>query len=104
MRFLMKVKMSVEKANAALKDPNFGQKMKGMIDELKPEVAYFALSEGQRCAYFIVNLNSNSDLPRIAEPFWFAFNADIEFTPAMVAEDLMKAGPDIAKAAAKYAK
>ena len=102
MRFLMKMRMSVEKGNAAIKDPNFGKKLQEMLQDLKPEAAYFAIDEGQRCAYFIVHARDNSELPRMAEPFWLAFNAHIEVTPVMIADDLAKAGPDIAAAVKKY--
>ena len=102
MRFLMKVRMPVEKGNAAIKDPDFGKKMEGMVQALKPEAAYFALDEGQRCAYFVVHAQDASQLPGIAEPFFLAFNANIEFTPAMTPADLAKAGPDIGAAVKKY--
>ncbi|MBI2866948.1 MAG: DUF3303 family protein [Chloroflexi bacterium] len=102
MRFLMKMRMSVEKGNAAIKDPNFGKKMQEMIQDLKPEAAYFAIDQGQRCGYFIVNVRDTSEMPRMAEPFWLAFNAHIEVTPVMTPDDLAKAGPDIAVAVKKY--
>ena len=44
----------------------------------------------------------SSDLPNIAEPWFLAFNASIEVTPAMVAEDIEKAGPAIELAVKNY--
>ena len=102
MRFLMKMRMPVEQGNAALKDPEFGKKMEEMVGALKPEAAYFALDKGQRCGYFFIHAQDSSELPRIVEPFFLAFNAHIEFTPAMVPADLAKAGPDIAAAVKKW--
>lgn len=104
MRLLMEMRMPVEKGNAAIKDPNFQQNLKAMLDDLKPEAAYFAPDNGQRAAWFVVQAKDASELPRLAEPFWFAFNADISFTPIVLAEDLAKAGPAIAAAAKKYGK
>ena len=50
----------------------------------------------------IVNMNDPSELPKIAEPWFLALNANIEATPAMVAEDLRKAGPAIEQAVKTY--
>jgi hypothetical protein len=38
----------------------------------------------------------------VAEPWFLAFNAHIEFQPAMNLEDLKKAGPGIEKAVKNY--
>ena len=45
-----------------------------------------------------MNMDDASQLPALAEPWFLALNAAIEVTPAMVPEDLQKAGPAIAKA------
>jgi hypothetical protein len=42
-------------------------------------------------------------MPRLAEPWFLAFNASVEFLPAMKPEDSMKAGPDLENAARKFA-
>ena len=49
-----------------------------------------------------VNMDDPSELPKIAEPWFLAFNASIEVTPAMVAEDLQKAEASIETAVQKY--
>ncbi|MSQ26024.1 MAG: hypothetical protein EXR49_07135 [Dehalococcoidia bacterium] len=102
MRFLMKMKMDVEKGNAAIKDPNFGHKMQELLANLKPEAAYFALEDGQRCAYLVINIQNASDMPGKVEPFLLQFNADLSLTLVMTSEDLAKAGPDIAAAVKKW--
>jgi hypothetical protein len=38
----------------------------------------------------------------VAEPWFLAFNASVEYHPAMTPEDLQKAGPDLARAAKTY--
>ena len=40
--------------------------------------------------------------PTVAEPWFFAFNAQVEFHPAMNMEDLKKATPGIEKAVKNY--
>ena len=47
-------------------------------------------------------MENDSDIPKIAEPWFLAFNAKIEITPVMTAEDLGVAGPDIGAAVQKY--
>ena len=93
MRFLMKVSMPVEAGNSAAK-AGF-QAMQQILAEQKPEAAYFVADGGKRTAMLIVNFDDPSQLPALAEPWFIAFNAAIEVTPAMVPEDLQKAGPGI---------
>ena len=97
MRFLVKVSFPVEAGNAAAKKD--GLKVIGRIlEEQKPEAAYFVAEHGKRTALLIVDLKDASEIPGFAEPWFLALNASIEATPAMVAEDLKKAGPAIEKA------
>ena len=50
----------------------------------------------------IIDVPAASDIPRIAEPWFLAFDAKIGFHPAMVPADLEAAGPSIAAAAQAY--
>ena len=58
---------------------------------------------GLMTIYLVIDLPDASHLPRVAEPFFLAFNGTVEFHPTMSPEDLMKAGPDIERAVKKYA-
>ena len=102
MKYIMKVRMSIDKGNEALKDPQFGHKMSELLAEIKAEAAYFSTINGQRGAYIVVNLNDASELPAVAEPFFLWLNADIEWIPVMKPEDLGKAGPAIGAAVKKW--
>jgi hypothetical protein len=100
MRFLVKASWPVESGNAAARD---GFKViPQILEEQKPEAAYFVADDGKRTALLIVNMDDLSQLPAIAEPWFLALNASIEATPAMVPEDLEKAGPAIEQAVKKY--
>ncbi len=44
-----------------------------------------------------------SQLPALAEPWFLALGAAVEVVPAMVADDLEKAGPSIEQAVKNYA-
>ncbi len=101
MRFLVKVTLPVEAGNAAAKKDGFAA-VRSILEEQKPEATYLLAEGGKRTAILILNMEKESDLPRIAEPWFLAFNADIEATPAMVPEDLAEAGPHIAAAVEKY--
>ena len=93
MRMMMHVSLPVEPFNAAVRDGSAGAKMKKILDELKPEAAYFmADRNGRRCAVLIVDLADASKIPALAEPWFLTFNAALEFYPVMLPEDLAAAG------------
>ncbi len=50
----------------------------------------------------IVDLEDASQMPAIAEPWFLGLDAAVEFHPAMVPEDLEKAGPAIEQAVKNY--
>jgi hypothetical protein len=102
MKYIMKLRMSIDKGNEALRDPNFGHKMHELLAEIKAEAAYFTTICGQRGAYIVLNMNDASEIPAIAEPFFLWLNAEIEFLPVMKPEDLAKAGPAIGAAVNKW--
>jgi hypothetical protein len=102
MRFLVKMHIPIEAGNKALRDPEFGSKMKELLSEMKAEAAYFTTVNGQRGGYIVVNLDDASKIPAIAEPLFFWFKADIEFIPVMLPEDLAKAGPAIETVVKKW--
>ena len=102
MRFLVKAHMDVETANALARLGKLGSTIQSIVEDLKPEAAYFVADEGQRTAYLVVDMQDPSQIPALAEPWFLAFNATIEALPAMVAEDLAKAAPAIEQAAKKY--
>lgn len=97
MRFLVKVSLPVEAGNAAAKKDGF-KVIQTILEQQKPEAAYFIADGGRRTGILIIDLSDASDIPRIAEPWFLALNASIEATPAMVPEDLQKAAPAIAEA------
>lgn len=101
MRFLVKVSFPVEAGNAAAKKNGFAV-IRQILQEQKPEAAYFIAEGGRRTGILIMEINSPSDIPAIAEPWFLALNASIEAAPAMVPDDLEKAGPAIERAVKTY--
>lgn len=102
MRFLLKVVMDVEAGNRLAKAGKLGTTIQSIVEELKPEAAYFLDSDGQRCGLLFLEMKDASEIPAIAEPWFLALNADIEIHPVMVPGDLAKAGSAIDAAVKKY--
>lgn len=102
MRFLMKCTLDMEVANARVKDGSLQRLIQSILEEHKPEAAYFIEEDGCRTACLFVNFNEPSEIPRLAEPWFLGFNARVELHPAMTAQDLAKAMPGIEQAAKKY--
>ena len=100
MRFLIKISWPVEAGNQAAKE---GFKaVPAILEETKPEAVYFYEENGKRTGLLIVDLEDASQMPGVAEPWFLAFNAAVEFHPAMVPEDLQKAAPAIEQAVKNY--
>ena len=102
MRFLLKAEWPVEAGNAAIKDGSLSKTLGSILDDVKPEAAYFLASNGKRTALLIVDMKDASQIPALAEPWFHAFNASLEMVLVMVPEDLKKAGPAIEQAVKKY--
>ncbi len=102
MRVLMKVSIPMEAGNAAIMDGSLPMKLKAILDDMKPEAVYFIEEHGKRTGMIVADLMDESCIPALAEPFFLAFNATVEMHPAMVLDDLMKAGPAIERAVKKH--
>jgi len=102
MRFLVKVNMPVEAGNRLAKAGKLGTTIQSILEDLKPEAAYFTDNNGQRSGFLFLDMQDASQIPAIAEPWFLALNASIEIHPVMVPSDLAKAGSAIEAAVKKY--
>jgi len=94
MRFVVHVSLPPEKFNQAVLDGTAGAKMAKILDEMKPEAAYFCAKDGKRGGFLVVNMNDVSEMVRLGEPWFLHFDANLEFLPAMTPADLQKGGLD----------
>ncbi len=102
MRCLLKVNLPVENGNEAALNGTLGSTIESILNELKPEAAYFTAEKGQRGGFIVVDLKDSSQIPSIAEPWFLAFNAQVEIFPCMNVEDLRRAVPGIERSVGQF--
>ena len=92
MKMLLSVEFPLEPFNSLVRSGKAGEIMGRILETIKPEMAYFTEQDGKRGGIFVVNVNSPSDIPFLAEPFFLKFQAGCKFRILMSPEDLQKAG------------
>ena len=92
MRMLVNVKFCPKTFNKAVADGSVGQKMRRLLEEMKPEAVYFTEQDGKRSAIMIVEVTDPSRVPVLAEPWFLTFNAEVAVRIVMSPEDLQKSG------------
>jgi hypothetical protein len=92
MRMLLSVEFPSEPFNTLVRNGKVGQVINRILEEIKPEAAYFTEQDGARGGLFVLNLEDASQIPRIAEPFFLNFEAQCKFRIAMRPQDLQEAG------------
>lgn len=102
MRFLLRAEWSVEAGNTAISEGRASETIHAILDESKPEAACFLVSNGKRTTLLVVDVDDASQIPALAEPWFHAFQANIEIDPVMVLDDLDKANPAMQEAMKKY--
>ncbi len=91
MRMMLRWTVPVERGNETIKDGTLSQTIESLIDELKPEAAYFWPENGERGGMMVFDMADPSQIPQIAEPLFLNVDAAVEFVPVMNADDLKKA-------------
>jgi hypothetical protein len=102
MRFMLTCRIPLEKGNELARNGTLGETIRSIMEELKPEAAYFSDIEGARGGYIVVNMDDASQIPAMAEPLFLGLGATIQVHPVMTPEDLAKGTPAIEQAARKY--
>jgi len=92
MRFLLHISLPLDRFNEAVRDGTIGDKIGRILEDMKPEAAYFCAKDGKRGGFFVIEMSDVSEMPRFAEPWFLQFDASVEFLPAMTPEDLQRGG------------
>lgn len=90
MRMMIKFSFPVDAGNAAIRTGKVEKIFQQLIEDLKPEAAYFHAVDGNRGGFFVVNMQESSQIAEIAERLFFGVSAKIELVPVMTADDLRK--------------
>jgi hypothetical protein len=88
MRVMLNVTMNTEKSNALVESGQMGGVIQGIMENLKPEAAYFHPRNGGRSITMFLELTESAALPSVVEPFWSQLGATVEITPCMNAQEL----------------
>ena len=102
MRFMLTFRIPMETGNEMIKDGSLPETIQTILEDLKPEAAYFSDIEGARGGYLVINMDDASQMPALSEPLFLGLGATIQAHPVMVPEDLEKAGADLQQVAQKY--
>lgn len=95
MRLLMLVTFPTARFNHLWRSGQVGPKIREILEDLKPQAAYFGRQTGgQRGAVLVVDVASEADYVRFTEPWLLAFDAQIETSVCMTAEDIGKVDYD----------
>ena len=90
MRLMLKFTVPVEKGNAAAADGTMEKAIAGLMEEVKPEAAYFMVLEGKRAGLVFFEATDAAMLPKLNEPLFAALDAAIEIQPVLNADDLAR--------------
>jgi hypothetical protein len=90
MRIMIKFALPVESGNSAIRTGKLDKVMHQIIEDLKPEAAYFYPTGGERGGFLVVEMQDSSQIADMAERFFFGLNAKVELVPVMSATDLEK--------------
>jgi hypothetical protein len=90
MRILVKMQIPNEAGNRMVQDPNFLKNIEDYIKNFNIEAAYFTEINGERTAFYVLDLPTTDQLAKAVEPLFQGFNAKVEVHPAMNFEELKK--------------
>ncbi len=103
MRILITFSINPEKGDQLIKEGRMGETMGSILEELRPEAAYFTDVEGTRGGFLVVNMEDGSQMPAMVEPLFLGVGATVHMQPVMTSEDLQgAAGEALQQMGQKY--
>jgi hypothetical protein len=94
-------RVQTDEGNEMVKNGTLGETIQTILEDIKPEAAYFSDIEGARGGYFVVNVDDASEIPAVVEPFMLKARATVQMHPVLTPEDLGRSSID--QVAQKYA-
>lgn len=94
MKMLLTVEFPPNPFNTLVREGKIGEIIGRILEDLKPESVYFTEQDGCRGCIMVIDVQSSSEVPKYAEPFFLNFNANCQFRIAMSPEDLQRSGLD----------
>ena len=102
MRFMLTFRIPMEEGNQLVKEGRIDQILQSILDELKPEAAYFTGIEGARGGYLVVNMDDASQIPAMAEPLFLGLGATVQMSLVFTPENIGPLTETLQQAAQKY--
>ena len=90
MRMMLRFTVPVEKGNDGVNNGSIGRTVKSLLQELKPEAAYFLTDGGERSGMMFFDMADPAQIPQIAEQLFQNLDAAVEFVPVMNSDDLRR--------------
>ncbi|MEU5048581.1 hypothetical protein [Streptomyces sp. NPDC021096] len=90
MRTLLRARMDTRASNEAFRNGTLGKVVEGLMEQLKPEAAYFTALDGGRSCLLVFDMKDPSQMPAVCEQLFLELEAEVELHPVMNAEDLRK--------------
>jgi hypothetical protein len=90
MRVMVKFRIPVEGGNESVRSGRINTILGKIMEDLKPEAAYFYSEGGWRAGLFVVSMNDSSEVFQIGERLWIGLGAEVELVPVMAADDIKK--------------
>lgn len=90
MRMMVKVELDTPTANEAISSGTIAKVLPQIMEQLRPEAAYFLPLGGSRAVVLFVDVPDPSSIVTTCEQFWSQMNAKVEMTPCMSADELQE--------------
>ncbi|MCB2184980.1 MAG: hypothetical protein KQJ78_07750 [Deltaproteobacteria bacterium] len=90
MRLMYRFTIPVEKGNETAADGSMPRIIQDLVDELRPEAAYFFLEDGRRAGLLVFEETDQTRLVAINEPLFAKLHAAISIQPVMNFADMLK--------------
>jgi hypothetical protein len=90
MRTMLRFEFGLAETNEAVQKGTVDAINAQLMDNTRPEAAYFGTENGRRTGYLVFDMVDSAQIPVIAEPLFQRMGATVEFIPVMNADDLKR--------------